>query len=352
MPPLWETFACEATVKPRRPPVSPMAVQFRDYYEVLGVSRDAGQDEVKRAFRKLARKYHPDVAGNEPEAEAKFKEVNEAYEVLSDPEKRRKYDALGANWQAGSEFTPPPGGFGGFSSGDGTHYEYHFGGSTGFSDFFESLFGNRAAGASGSDPFGAAFGTHGRGASARRHGPVRGSDVETDLLVTLDEVMQGAERQLRLRRPGDEGETTLRVRIPKGVQEGQMIRCAGQGERGQQGAPAGDLFLRVRLERHPDYTVDGSELNQELPLAPWEAALGTDVLLSTPHGRMKLKIPPNSQSGRILRLRQRGLPKGTENEFGDLYVELRIVLPPENSERSRELWQELAEESRFNPRES
>ncbi|MEO0444679.1 MAG: DnaJ domain-containing protein, partial [Verrucomicrobiota bacterium] len=228
-----------------------MAVEFRDYYEVLGVSRDASPESLKRAFRKLARQYHPDVASDIPDAESRFKAVNEAYEVLSDPEKRRKYDALGQDWQHGAEFRP----FGEETKGGNGSFEYHFGGSTGFSDFFESFFGTQSRGGEGmgaggpSDPFGA-FGEQGQNAAARSE---RGADIESDLLVKLEEVLYGAERLLRMRSARNQEDRTIRVKIPAGIGDGQVIRCAGFGRQG--GKEPGDLLLRVRLERHPMFQV-------------------------------------------------------------------------------------------------
>ncbi len=328
-----------------------MAVQYRDYYEVLGVDRGASQDEIKRAFRKLAKKFHPDVAqDNIEEAETKFKEINEAYEVLSDPEKRKKYDMLGANWQQGGGPTgyPGGGGRGGFEGfdygGGGGGYEYHFDGSTGFSDFFESLFGNRAAG----DPFGGFQ----AGGGQRAHMSRRGGDVESDLLVTIDECMNGAERLLRLTKPGESSPSTIKVKIPKGMKDGQMIRCAGLGGPGINGGENGDLFLRVRLERHPIYRVEDSHLHLDLNLAPWECVLGASVEVPTPHGPVKLKVPAKTQTGDTLRLGGRGLPlDDTGKKFGDLYVHMSIVVPEEISGEARERWQALADVSNFNPRE-
>ncbi len=317
-----------------------MAVKFHDYYEVLGVTRKATQEEIKRAFRKLARKYHPDVNAD-ANAEAKFKEVNEAYDVLGDPEKRRKYDALGSNWQHGSEFTPPPGwqGYPG-GGGGGTQFEYEFGGSTGFSDFFENMFGSR-----GGDPFGAFGGGAARG---RPTGPVRGKDIETALLVTLEEVMDGGTRQVRLKRAGGE-ERVIRVKIPKGVSEGQSIRCAGQGGAGINNGPTGDLLLRVRLEKHPDFQVDGKDLDYDLSVAPWECVLGSEVVLKTLHGKMKVKIPPKTQPGTTLRIRGRGLPDG-DDAFGDLFVAVNVAIPETISAEEEKLWKKLASTSSFNPR--
>lgn len=321
-----------------------MAVQFRDYYEILGVDKSASQDEIKKAFKKLARKYHPDVAKDQADAEEKFKEVNEAYEVLGDPEKRKKYDTLGANWQHGQEFTGFPGGFPG--GGGGGDYEFHFGGSTGFSDFFESIFGGRASG----DPFGA-FG--GQGRRARPDRPMAGQDIEADLLVHIEEIMTGATRDLRLARPSADGspgrETTLRVKIPKGIGEGKMIRCAGMGYPGINGGPDGDLYLRVRIERHPRYRVSGHDLVSDLSLAPWEIALGATVKIPTPHGNVNLTVKPNTPPGTRLRLRGKGLPQGTA--FGDLYVVVTAEFPESTTPEEEALWKQLAETSPFRPRD-
>ncbi len=318
-----------------------MAVKYRDYYETLGVSKDASQEDIKKAFKKLARKYHPDVAKDQPDAEERFKMVNEAYEVLGDPEKRQKYDTLGPGWQQGQDF----GGQSGYP-GDG-QYEYHFGGSTGFSDFFESLFGGRAGG----DPFGA-FG--GRGSRPpRSNRPMAGEDIEADLLVRIEEIMTGSTREVRLTRPTADGragkETTIRVKIPKGIADGQRIRCAGLGYPGVHGGREGDLYLRVRLERHPRYTPDGHDLDSELVLAPWEVVLGASVMIPTPHGEVKMSVKPGTQPGTKLRLRGKGLPTGKEGH-GDLYVTVVVEFPETVSEEERALWKALAEKTGFRPR--
>ena len=309
-----------------------MPVQFRDYYETLGVSKTATQEEIKSAFRKLARKYHPDTAKDKKSAEEKFKEINEAYEVLSDPEKRKKYDAYGANWQQGS-FQPPPGAGGmarGFPGGDFEQggVEFHFGG-TGFSDFFEQLFGAR---------------------SGRRRGfagydfeeaPMHGQDVEADILVTLEEALHGSTRQISFRR-GDSGKTqTYTVKIPKGIREGQRIRLAGLGESGGRGGPTGDLYLRIKFEKHPDFEVRGNDLYYDLEIPVWKAVLGGDVEISTLDGRAKLHIPPHAQNGQKFRLSGRGLSR-KEGGRGDFYAVLQPSLPRELSSRERELWREIA----------
>src|ERR1700724_2331147 len=280
-----------------------MAVQFRDYYETLGVSKTASDDEIKSAFRKLARKYHPDVAKDKKAAEEKFKQINEAYEVLSDPEKRKKYDQLGANWNQPGGFQPPPD-WGGAQPGGGSYQwggdggggvQFEFGG-TGFSDFFEAFFG----GGRGRSAFG---GFGGREATAER-----GADVEADILVTLEEALHGSSRTASLRRAGSNKVESYQVKIPKGVHEGQRIRLAGQGEAGARGGQSGDLFLRVRLAKHPDFSVEGSDLIHEEKIAPQRATLGTELKVPTLEGNVRLKIPPGTQGGQRFRLREAGLP--------------------------------------------
>lgn len=323
-----------------------MAVQYRDYYETLGVDKTASQDDIKKAFKKLARKYHPDVAKDLPDAEERFKAVNEAYEVLGDTEKRKKYDTLGANWQHGAG-QPSGGSYPGYPGGG--QYDYNFGGSTGFSDFFESFFGGRAGAGGGADPFGG-YGGARRGRSTR---PAEGEDIEADLLVRIEEIMHGSTREVRLARPSADGrpgkETTIRVKIPKGIGEGQKIRCAGLGYPGMNGGPDGDLYMRVRLERHPLYKPDGRDLDSDIILAPWEFVLGTSATIPTPHGDVKMTVKAGSQPGTKLRLRGKGLPKGKE-EFGDLYVTLTVEFPEAVSEEEREMWKSLAEKSTFRPR--
>jgi curved DNA-binding protein len=312
-----------------------MAVQFRDYYETLGVSKTATEDEIRSAFRKLARKYHPDVAKDKKSAEEKFKQINEAYEVLSDPEKRRKYDELGANWNQPGGFQPPPnwqgqqpgGGFYQWG-GDNGGVQFEFGG-TGFSDFFEAFFG----GGRGRSAFG---GFGGREATAER-----GADVEADIMVTLEEALHGSTRTVSLRRAGSHKVETYQVKIPRGVHEGQRIRLAGQGEAGTRGGKSGDLFLRVRLAKHPDFTVEGSDLIHEIKIAPWEAVLGTDLRVPTLEGPVKLKVPAGTQGAQRFRLRGRGLP-GISGQRGDLYVVIQLQVPKKISEREREIWNELA----------
>jgi curved DNA-binding protein len=329
-----------------------MAVEFRDYYAVLGVARDANAEQIKTAFRQLARKYHPDVAKDKATAEAKFKEINEAYEVLSDPEKRRKYDALGADWERGAAAGAGAGGWG--APGGGAHEEYHFGG-TGFSDFFEQFFG-RGRGSPDLNEFFRRSRQAGPGEEEEEPAfAERGADVEGDILVTLDEALHGSLRTLTLRRTdpqtGESETESFKVRIPPGAQQARRIRVPGKGHPGQGSAPAGDLYLRVRLAAHPDFEVQGDDLYHELELAPWEAVLGTQAIVPTLEGSVKLRIPAGSIGGRELRVRGHGLPRGRSGERGDLYAVIRVQVPEEVSEKERGLWEELARVSRFNPRD-
>jgi len=329
-----------------------MPVEFKDYYATLGVPRDASNEEIKKAFRKLARQYHPDVAKDKKTAEEKFKEINEAYEVLGDPPKRKKYDELGANWKEGAGFQPPPGWQDRAArSSDGAQtYEFHFGG-TGFSDFFERFFG-------GSGRFGFPSGEDGFDAQpfSQPRGPARGSDIEGDILVTLDEVMNGSVRTISLQRvnptTGQTETHNFKVRIPAGVQEGQTIRIPGKGEEGSDGGTPGDLYLRVRLAAHPDFRVRGADLYYELDVSPWEAVLGTTVSVPTLEGRVNVRIPPATNNSQQLRVRGRGLPKGQSGgEGGDLYAVVNVQLPRQLSDEERALWEKLSSVSRFNPRE-
>jgi len=344
-----------------------MALEFKDYYKSLGVERTANAEEIRKAFRKLARQYHPDVANDKKSAEEKFKEINEAYEVLGDPEKRKQYDELGANWKRGAEFRAPPGWErrARRSSGDAEPFmdsEFHFGG-TGFSDFFEQFFGSMS-GRRGGSGFRDRF----------QEQSQRGQDIEADIMVTLEEALNGSIRPVSLRRSvpcercGGSGEVkgktcpqcegsgqtskveNYQVKIPAGVREGQQLRLAGRGEAGLGGGRAGDLFLRVRLAKHPDYRVEGDDLYFDLDLAPWEAVLGSQVSVPTLGGRVNIKIPAGAQSGQKLRVRGQGLPQG-EGGRGDLYVVLRVQVPSHVSESERTHWERLARESRFNPRD-
>jgi curved DNA-binding protein len=321
-----------------------MAVKYQDYYQTLGVPRTASQDEIKQAFRKLARIHHPDVAKNKAAGEAKFKEINEAYEVLSDPEKRRRYDELGENWEQGAAGPARPGpGWERTPQGEGG---FEFGG-TGFSDFFESFFGGGQGG------FGSFRRSGGRFSEDEEPLAYQGQDIEADLLVTLEEALRGSVRKVTLRRPGANGSSeraeTYQVRIPAGVREGQRIRLAGKGEAGVGGGSAGDLFLRVRLARHPDLSVQGADLYFDLDLAPWEAVLGAQARIPTLDGTTALRVPPGTSAGSRLRLRGLGLPK-EDGERGDLYAVVQITTPTAVSAQERAAWEQLARVSAFKAR--
>ncbi len=305
-------------------------MQYKDYYQILGVSRSVSDEDIKKAYRRLARKYHPDVS-KEPNAEERFKEISEAYEVLRDADKRRTYDQLGVNWQAGQEFRPPP---------DWRQsYEFRSDGLGAgiFSDFFESLFGGLGGGLGG----------------GRRAAPQAGEDQQVRIELTLEEAYRGGARSLQVQIPivGIQGQgatrrKTLNVRIPPGVTHGQKIRLGGQGAPGG-GGPSGDLYLEVVLKPHPWYQAQDKDITLTLPLAPWEAALGTQVQVPTLGGKVSLNVPPNSQSGQKLRLRGRGLPGKPP---GDQYVLLQLVNPPADTVTARELFRRMASELEFNPR--
>lgn len=322
-----------------------MPVEFKDYYATLGVPRTASEETIKKAFRRLARKHHPDTATNKAEAEEKFKEINEAYEVLGDSQKRRKYDALGANWKHGGGFEPPPGwaGHRRRPPGHGQAREFHFGG-TGFSDFFEQLFGGGGGGGFGGlgDLFGRGTMAGGGGGADARH---RGGDIEGDILVSLEEVRHGSIREISLQRdePGTSRATVqaFRVRIPTGVRDGQTIKVAGKGGEGIGGGPPGDLLLHVRMAAHPDFQVRGGDLYYDLDLAPWDAVLGTTVSVPTLDAPVSVRIPAGTAAGQQLRVRGRGLPAGGGNPPGDLYVSVRVHLPKTITEEERKLWETL-----------
>ncbi len=318
-------------------------MEFRDYYEVMGVARDATQDDVKRAYRKLARKYHPDVS-KESDAEELFKEVGEAYEVLKDPEKRAAYDQLGENHKAGQEFRPPPGWDEGFEfSGAGSNAGRGYTGSGGFdgakySDFFEDLFAQQRTG----------------GGQQRRQSSMRGDDRHARIVIDFRDSYTGAERNINLRIPEVTADghvvtkdISLNVKIPKGIQPEQKIRLAGQGGLGIGGGKAGDLFLEVEFSPAKRYRIDGADVYLTLPVAPWEAALGATVTVPLPSGSVGLKIPANSAQGSKLRLKGKGLPGKAP---GDLYVLIDVQLPPADSDAAKALYKTMSEELPFDPR--
>jgi curved DNA-binding protein len=320
-------------------------MEFRDYYEVIGVARDATQDEIKRTYRKLARKYHPDVSDSS-NAEERFKELGEAYAVLKDPEKRAAYDQLGANWKDGQDFRPPPGWDEGFEfSGGGTadfggdgYASYGGVGGEQFSDFFETLFGQG----------------HGGGYARRRELHIHGQDRHARISVDVRDSYTGATRSITLHAPEltDDGHVVTRdrllnVKIPKGIRDGQKIRLAGQGGPGMGNGKAGDLFLEVELRPDDRYRVDGDDVYLDLPVTPWEAALGATVTVPLPSGNVDLKIPAGSNQGGKLRLKGKGIPA---KQPGDLYVVFDVKLPPAHSDEAKALYKKMSEEMPFNPR--
>jgi curved DNA-binding protein len=312
-----------------------------DFYQILGVPRDASQEDIQRAYRKLARSYHPDV-NHDPAAEDRFKEVSEAYDVLSDPQTRRRYDAFGRDFRqvpedidpetwrraqagarAGSDTRAGRGGPGGFSFSEGD---------IDLDDLLGGIFGGRFGGT-----------RRGRGPV----GPVPGADQEAEIELTIEEAYRGGRRSVTL--SGDGTRRSFDVTIPAGVTDGQRIRLAGQGGRGSDGGRNGDLYLIVRIAPHPRYRIDGRDLYVELRLAPWEAALGTSVAVDTPGGEVKVKVPGGTSSGRRIRLAGRGLPN-PKGKPGDLYAEARIMVPARLSRAERRLFERLAAESNFDPR--
>ncbi|RLG33485.1 J domain-containing protein [Methanosarcinales archaeon] len=302
--------------------------EYKDYYKILGLKRGASEDEIKKAYKKLARKYHPDLHPEDKKswAEEKFKDINEAYEVLSDPEKRKMYDQLGSNWKSGMEFKTPPG----FDTG-GIHFEFrNVGGMEdlgGFSDFFETLFGRKTQRTA-------------RGATWS----TKGKDLQAEVEIPLEVAHNGGKRLITV------GSKQLEVNIPKGVRDGTKIRLSGQGEPGIGGGQAGDLYLRIKIAPHPVFEVDGDEVTVEVPIMPWEAVLGTAIDVPTIDGRVSMKIPPMSQSGKKLRLKGKGLNKKGGGR-GDQYVKLKIVIPKRIDKKSKELFRKLGELHPENPRE-
>ena len=312
-------------------------MDFKDYYAALGVARTATQDEIKRAYRKLARKYHPDVS-KEPNAEARFKDVAEAHEALIDPERRAAYDAVGQRHQNGQDFSPPPGWDSGFEFSGG---DADGGPELSHSDFFEALFGRQAAGA--------------RGPRAPQH--MAGGDHHAKVQIDLQDAYQGGQRSISLRMPQADAqghvalqERQLDVNIPKGIRNGQHLRLAGQGGPGRGKAPAGDLYLEIVIAPHPHFRVDGRDVYIDVPVAPWEAALGASVTLPTPDGSVELSVPSGSSAGRKLRLKGKGLPSVPP---GDLYAVLSIALPASDTTSAQEAYRALAASfGGFNPRPS
>jgi curved DNA-binding protein len=305
-------------------------MQFKDYYEILGVPRDATQDDIKRVYRKLARKYHPDVS-KLPDAETRFKELGEAYAVLKDPEKRAAYDQMGSQWKAGQDFRPPPDWDAGFE-----FSEPEAGGDAGQSEFFEALFGHRGR------------------ARQRPHMHSQGRDHHAKVMIDLVDAYRGAQRSISLAMPmvDAQGHVTtherkLDVSIPKGIRAGQHLRLVGQGGPGLGDGPAGDLYLEIAFNPDPWFRADGRDVYAELPLAPWEAALGTSITAPTPEGPVQLTIPPNSVAGRQLRLKGRGIPGSPP---GDLYMVLKVVWPAAETESEREAYRAMARAFEFNPR--
>ncbi len=323
-----------------------LVMEYRDYYAILGVDKNASREEIKRAYHKLAQKYHPDKNPGDKAAEEKFKDINEAYEVLSDPEKRKKYDQLGQKWQQWQQMGYDPNAFdwsqwfaGGGPGGHGVHVEYVspedlgdlFGGLGDFSDFFRNIFGSMGRRGAGFDFGGARAGTWAGGRTAFR----RGQDYEQEVEITLEEAYHGTSR--RLRKPDG---STVEVKIPAGAKEGSRVRFKGLGGPGN---PPGDLFLRIRIHPHPKFRIKGSDLYTEVPVDVYTAVLGGEVHVPTLDGRtVRLKLPPYTQNGKRFRLRGKGMPKGRGSGNGDLYAAVDVRLPTHLSPREKELWEELA----------
>jgi len=325
-------------------------MEYKDYYQIMGVERSATQDEIKRAYRKLARKYHPDVS-KESNAETRFKEVGEAYEVLKDPEKRTAYDQLGANWKAGQDFNAPPDWNAGFEFGGGEFTGQYSGNgfenTDAYSDFFESLFGRDFRQSAGHSQPGYQSGYH-----------AKGSDHHAKILIDLEDAMHGATRSISLRVPDVDAaghvttrERVLKINIPKGIKQGQHIRLSGQGNPGVGSGKAGDLYLEIEFNPHSLYHVDGRDVYLELPVAPWEAALGAAIQVPTPGGKVEIKIAPGATSGKKMRLKGRGIPtSSSNNSAGDFYVVLQISLPPAHSEKEKAVYAQMKQAFNFNPR--
>lgn len=315
-------------------------MEYKDYYKILGVERDAKEADIKTAYRRLARKYHPDVS-KEANAETKFKEIGEAYEVLKDKEKRQAYDQLGANWKQGQSFNPPPGWEDSFSNmgSSGHARSAGFGGAGDFSDFFESMFGGGGFNQSG--------GFH-QGAYQ-----ARGADQNASISISLEDAYQGAKKNIRLGNPQTGTDRNLDVKIPAGITSGKRIRLTGQGGQGAGGGPNGDLYIEITVMPHRLYKLDGKNILLDLPISPWEAVLGAQVKVPTLGGYVEAKIPAGSQSGKKLRLKDRGL-KGNSSQgksAGDQIVTLQIAMPENISEQDKEYFKEMSERFEFDPRQ-
>ncbi len=329
-------------------------MEYKDYYKIMGVARDVSQDEIKRAYRKLARKYHPDVS-KEPQAEARFKELGEAYEVLKDPEKRVAYDQLGSNWKANQEFRPPPDWNAGFEF---SEHGFPGGNASQYSDFFESLFGHAFRSAHGgrasAGESGRSSGTAGRAGASPFHAP--GQDHYAKVMIDLEDSYLGATRTITLQVPEIDAqghlstrEHMLNVVIPRGIRARQYIRLAGQGAPSHGQGKRGDLYLEIEFRPHPYYRVEGADVYLDLPVAPWEAALGATVKVPTPDGTVELKIPAGSTTGRKLRLKGRGIPGKTTP--GDFFAVLRAESPPAVDEADKAFYRQMAEQFKsYNPR--
>lgn len=295
-------------------------MEYKDYYKILGVSRTATPEEIKKAYRTLARKFHPDVS-KEENAEEKFKEVGEAYEVLRDKEKRAQYDQFGGQFRHGQSFSPPPGweeNVGGFGQGN-------------FSSFFENMFG----------------GMGGMGGGRSDNFFARGDDVNAKITISLEDAFNGANKSIR-RPAGASQSGTVSVKIPAGIEPGKKIRLSGQGKAGMSGKP-GDLYLEIQIAPHPLYRLEGRDVYLDLPITPWEAALGAKITAPTLAGKISLNIPAGARSGQKMRLKGRGLPGKTA---GDQFVVLQITTPPATTAEAKKFYQEMAEKLPFNPREN
>ena len=328
-------------------------MEYKDYYKLLGVSRTASKDEIGKAFKKLARKYHPDLNPNDAAAEAKFKEINEAYEVLKDEKKRKLYDQFGSDWEHGQNFQPPPG-YENMNFGGGGGFP---GGGAGFSDFFETIFGG---GAGGGATFRGGFGgggfDGGFGGGGYRQRPRRGADSEATYELTLDEAYRGGTKSITLQEQvaGPDNiprmtTKTLEVKVPAGVKDGQKIRLAGQGNPGMAGGPKGDLYLKIRIMPHHLFKLSDSDVILDLPLAPWEAVLGATLRVPTLDGAVEMKIPAGIGSGKKLRIKGKGLGSGAKR--GDQYVRIMIQAPDRLGSDEQKLWEELRDKSNFKPRD-